>query len=490
MNASEATVRVNGIAAVVSNRSFLVKTVPLALGENTLELVAADASGNSTTLRSQVVRQPPPTRRIAPVSGGGQAAEAGSLLSEPLVAQVVDATGSGIPDVPVVFSVESSDGAVQSIDGGVAHRRALVRTDANGRAAVRHQLGTRVGVGNQTVVARAAGIAGRAEFASSSSPGAPALIVVDANGVQVGIAGRELPRPLVATVVDAHGNRLANVAVRFRVALGDGHFGDNRTELVLETDSDGRAITPFVLGTAQGVANHVVEATIDQLAGSPVAGFTASALPGGDPGATSISGVVLDNTDLPIRGVTARIRGTTLTAETNDQGQFRIVGAPVGDVDLIIDGSTAQRPGAWPDLEFDLVTIPGQDNTVNLPIRLLPLNLGNGLYVSETQGGTVTLPEIPGFALEIAPGSVTFPGGGRSGVVSVTLVHADKVPMTPNFGQAPRLIVTIQPAGALFDPPAPLTLPNVEAFAPGTVTEMYSFDHDLGFCVDRARDRL
>jgi hypothetical protein len=50
----------------------------------------------------------------------------------------------------------------------------------------------------------------------------------------------------------------------------------------------------------------------------------------------------------------------------------------------------------------------------------------------------------------------------------------------PNFGQQPLLIVTIQPAGARFDPPARLTLPNVEGLKPGEVTEMYSFDHDLG----------
>ncbi len=75
---------------------------------------------------------------------------------------------------------------------------------------------------------------------------------------------------------------------------------------------------------------------------------------------------------------------------------------------------------------------------------------------------------------------MTFPGGGKSGVVSVTVVHDDKVPMVPSFGQQPRLIVTIQPAGARFEPPARLTLPNVEGFAPGQVAEMYSFDHDLG----------
>src|SRR3954464_8115159 len=118
-----------------------------------------------------------------------------------------------------------------------------------------------------------------------------------------------------------------------------------------------------------------------------------------------------------------------------------------------------------------------------MPIYLLPLDQHNGLLVDETRGGMLTLPEVPGFALEIAPGSVTFPGGSRSGVVSVTAVHNDRVPMVPNFGQQPRLIVTIQPAGARFRPPARLTLPNVEGLTPGAVTELYSFDHDLGHFV-------
>ena len=48
---------------------------------------------------------------------------------------------------------------------------------------------------------------------------------------------------------------------------------------------------------------------------------------------------------------------------------------------------------------------------------------------------------------------------------------------------AARFIVTIQPAGARFEPPAGLTLPNLESLAPGEVTELYSFDHDLGHFV-------
>ena len=115
-----------------------------------------------------------------------------------------------------------------------------------------------------------------------------------------------------------------------------------------------------------------------------------------------------------------------------------------------------------------------------MPIYLLPLDVPNGLFVDETTGGVLTLPGVPGFSLTIDAGSATFPDGSKSGIVSVTLVHVDKIPMVPNFGQQPRFVVTIQPDGVLFDPPAPITIPNVDGLVPGEVTEMYSFDHDLG----------
>lgn len=480
VNSSDVTVTVNGVTAEVENRAFLAEGVPLALGENLLEVVATDAPGNTRTTTLTITREEPSGQRIELVSGSGQSAVIGSTLPQPLVARVVDAAGIPVPGVPVVFSVEGGNGSLQPAGGGETMRKVAIDTDGAGEAAVELTLGTRVGVATQVVVARAVGYQGRAEFLASALPGEPELIVADANGLQVGVPGRLLPRPLVAAVVDTGSNRLAQVPVRFRVVKGGGSFEDGLSEIVVETDADGRAIVPFTLGPEEGTANNAAEAMIDGLAGSPVAGFVASGRAAGDPAQTSISGVVLDNTNLPVPGVTARVRGTSLTAVADTEGYFRIPGAPVGDVDLIIDGSTATRPGSWPDLEYDLVTIPGRDNTVGGPIYLLPLDLENGLLVTETEGGTLTLPDIPGFALEIPAGSVTFPGGGKSGLVSVTVVHSDRVPMTPNFGLQPRLIVTIQPAGALFDPPARLTTPNVDCLDPGQVTEIYSFDHDVG----------
>src|SRR5262249_41799278 len=212
--------------------------------------------------------------------------------------------------------------------------------------------------------------------------------------------------------------------------------------------------------------------------------FTASRRAPGDAANPTISGVVLDNSNIPIPGVTIRAVLTNVlnsnssviqsvaAVQTNAQGQFTISQAPVGFVKLLVDGSTAQRPGAFPSLDYDLVTVAGQANTLSGPIFLLPLNPNNQLCVTATTGGgTLTIPQSPRFSLPFGPGQVPFPGGSKTGCVSVTVVHGDKVPMTPGFGQQPRFIVTIQPAGAVFNPPAAITLPNVDGLRPRAVTE-------------------
>jgi Glucodextranase, domain B/Bacterial Ig-like domain len=478
VNAGDVAVSVNGLPATVANRSFIVPGVPLQPGDNVLTALAVDASGNQGQASITVRQAAPAGARVAAAAGSGQTAVIRTPLPQPLVAALLDATGHPVPGKPVLFRVRGGDGTV---DGG--GRDVAVTSDANGQARTHFTLGSRAGAGNQVVEASAPGFGTPAVFLASALPGPPALIVVDSGDQQLGVAGQALPRPLAAAVVDAGANRLPGIAATLRVVKGSGHFANGQQTLGLTTDSDGRLIAALTTDPAEGVAGNVVEARIDALPGGPVASFVASTWAAGDPGQTAVSGVVLDNSNLPVAGVTLRIRDTALTAVTDTEGLFVIAPAPVGTLKLIVDGSTAQRPGAWPDLEFDLTTVPGRNNTLRMPIYLLPLDLATGIPVDETHGGTLTLAQLPGFALDIQAGSVTFPGGGRSGLVSVTVVHSDKVPMVPNFGQQPRLIVTIQPAGARFDPPARLTMPNVEGLAPGQVTEFYSFDHDLGHFV-------
>lgn len=475
VNAMDAVVTVNGRRASVANRSFLLEGVPLVLGRNTLAVVATDASGNTSETQLTVFRAEPVGPRLAVVAGDRQQGVIRQALGQPLVVELRDSQGSPIVGEAVVFRVLGGDGTL------TGRRRALDLTDATGRASTSFTLGGRAGAGNQRVEAFAPGPGSAVLFTFDTLPGAPEKLLVDSGDQQVGVAGQVLPRPLVAVVTDAAFNRLEGVALRWTVVKGAGHFRGGAQELLTISDSDGRAIAPFILDVDEGIAANVVEARLEGMDPSPVAFFVATGRASGPPAAlTAVSGVVLDNSNLPVSGATLRIVDTLLVTQSNSEGAFRFPSVPSGSLRLIADGSTVERTGAWPTLELDVVPVPGRDNALTMPVYLLPLSLADGLFVDETHGGTVELPGVPGFALEVRPGSVLFPSGSRSGVVSATLVHNDKIPMVPSFGQQPRLIVTIQPAGARFDPPARLILPNVEGLRPGEVTEFYSFDHDLG----------
>jgi hypothetical protein len=390
----------------------------------------------------------------------------------------------------VIFKVAQNDGMV--VAGGAPGSSVLATTDAQGHASAIWTLGHRAGAGGNSVEAYTVGFEGVAIFTASGTQGAAGKIVVDAGNDQIGLIAQPLPKPLIAVVVDAGNNRLGGVPVVFNVLEGGGSFdGQSSTQVV--TDSDGRAEATLTLGTQEGNANNFVQANFDGNQ-SFAASFSASGRAPGNPADTLISGVVLDNSNAPIPGVTVRALLTNVlhsnlgaaqtapSAVTDAQGQFSIAAAPVGFVKLLVDGTTAQ--GNYPSLEYDMVTVSGQNNTVGQPVYLVTLNADNQLCVDPSDpskpGGTLTIPEAPGFSLTFAAGQVTFPGGSQAGCVSVTVVNGDKVPMVPGFGQQPRFIVTIQPSGAVFNPPAAITLPNVDGLAPREVTEMYSFDHDIG----------
>lgn len=475
INAGQVEVTVNGVAATVANRAFTVAGVSLAEGPNTLTIAATDQAGNTTTTPHVVTRVSATQPRLMVVSGDGQTAAIGALLPQPVKVRVVDAAGAPIAGRDVTFAVVQNDGVVAA--GSDPQREVTVATDALGESSVRWTLGHRAGAGNQRLRVSAAGVNATAEVHASGLTGTPALVVVDMGNNQFGVTGEVLPRPLVAVVVDTGGNRLADVPVTFSVAGGDGSF-DGAPSIVVQTDSDGRATALPRLGPISGPDVNVFHAAAG---GTPnPAMFVATGRPAGPVEETRISGVVLDNSNEPVPGVTLRIDETTLSTIADAQGQFTIPRAPVGYVKLIADGSTAQRAGTWPTLEFVMYTNAGQNNTIGMPIYLLPIEVTRGIQVDETRGGTLTMAELPGFSLKVAPGSALFPNGSRAGTISATLVHADKMPMVPGFGQQPRFIVTLQPPGVHFDPPAPLTLPNLDARLPGEITEMYSFDHDLG----------
>jgi hypothetical protein len=214
------------------------------------------------------------------------------------------------------------------------------------------------------------GFVGEAVFCASATNTPPTQIKTVAGEMQRGVINQPLAEPFVAIVLDEGGNPVAGVPVSFVVVRGDGSFGGQPT-FAAPTDTDGRVTAVLTLGPAPGINNNIVRARFDGLTGLAAA-FVASGALAGPAEDTTISGVVLDNANVPIEGVTVTVRNTELRAVTNAQGQFLLLGAPVGALHLHVQGSTTTRPGEWPDLEFEINTIAGQDNTIGMPIYMLP----------------------------------------------------------------------------------------------------------------------
>ncbi|MDD5434454.1 MAG: carboxypeptidase regulatory-like domain-containing protein [Nitrospira sp.] len=481
VNESQGRVLVNGTEADVSNRNFLAE-IPLSSGANTITAVGSDQWGNTASTSITVNFDTTPRRMVNLVSGNNQSGMVSSTLPNPLVVSLVDETGAPIENKKVIFSIIENNGTLFSgLSGG---RSIAVDTAHDGSAQAFITLGTWAGSGNNRVEVTATGVDGSVIFNESGVSRPPAAIYVAQGNQQRGAVNQPLPQPLVAFVTDEGHNPLRNVPVIFSAVAGGGHFSNGLNTLTVNSDSDGRATTAFTLGPDAGNDSNVIEATFDGNT-LPPAGFTATSLIPGDAGSTRISGVVLDNSNNPIPHVTMRVEGTIREALTDNTGQFVINNVPVGPVHLIADGSTAGIPDIleYPTLMYELTTVSGADNSVGMPIYLVPLDLENAKLVGGDQDVTYTIPSVPGFSFTIKANSVTFPDGRKQGLISVTQVHGDKVPMVPQIGQQPKFIVTIQPPGTVFDPPAPITIPNVDGLAPGEKTNMYSFDHDLGVFV-------
>lgn len=476
VNAAQVSVTINGVKADVANRSFMADGVLLVPGQNIITAVAKDRAGNIGQSSVTVTLQDTSTQqRILMVSGNGQSGVAGTTLAQPLIVQLVNSVGQPLPNLPVTFAVNKSDGALSAFPQ--QGRQLTLQTDANGQASLNFQLGTRAGNGNNQVLVTAPGFVGEVMFCSSATVGPPAQIHDISGGTQKGVIGQALPEAFVVGVFDAGGNPVSGVPVTFKVEQGGGTLDGAAATVTRATDPDGHVATVLALAQEEGINNNVVSAAFDQVA--QPATLIASGLSPAGTAQTRVTGVVLDNANQPIPSVTASIQGTNFSALTDVNGQFTIQNAPVGSIVLFIDGATSTRPETFPFLEFPLVTIAGQNNNVGGPIYLPLLDVDNSKVVGGDEDVVLTMKGAPGVAYTVFAHSATFPDGSKVGRLTLSQVHGDKVPMAPPNGTSPGLVGTLQPARVKFDPPIRIQVPNSSALPSGQTVEVFSFDHDL-----------
>jgi hypothetical protein len=448
VNDQEAQVTVNGVRATVSNRSFEARNIPVEIGSNTIRVEARDRVGNPASATVTVIRKVATLLKMAVVSGNHQSAPVGNVLPQPLSVKLTDDFDQPLANRSVFFRVALNNGLLGSTNSTAASTAVEVKTDASGTARAFWKLGERSGAGNNRAEAYTTGLTAPAVFTASGLNGSPARIIVDSGLNQSGAVNDRLPLPFVAVVTDANHNRLGGVPVRLTVRNGGGKI-DGLTETVFTSDGDGRVAAVLELGPNEGPENNEVVANFDGNTSSPAI-FTASGRIPKLAADTRVTGTVFDNANQPIVGVTMKLfqiqQGTVTnlpvqvgaSVQTNAQGFFDMTAAPVGVFKLMADGTTVTGAKKYPTLEFDITVVSGNNNTIGMPIYLPALDTVNQLCVDEATGGTLTLPDQPGFSLTVAAGSATFPGGSKKGCLSVTPVNIDKVPMTPGFGLARR----------------------------------------------------
>ena len=228
-----------------------------AAGSNTLTATAAGLAGSPAVFTATGTSTTGAPASIAKVDGDNQTAIVGTVTTDSLVVQVLDANGNGVPGIAVSWVVLSGGGALSSAAG---------TTDATGLASDAWTLG--VVAGPNTARATAAGF--NATFSASGVAGPAVSLSKQSGDNQTAEVNTVVPVDPTVLVVDAQGNPVGGVMVSFTVIAGNGTIAlPSAATNALGIATGGN----WTLGPVAG--SHSLRASAPGLTGSPAL-FTAT----------------------------------------------------------------------------------------------------------------------------------------------------------------------------------------------------------------------
>ena len=142
----------------------------------------------------------------------------------------------------------------------------------------------------------------------------------------------------------------------------------------------------------------------------------------------------------------------------------------------------------YPSIAEKLPLLLGHDvyanvkNVIDRPIFLPPIDISNAQTINPAITQTVTSAAIPGSSVRVAANTL-FDQENKpyTGKLSITTVPTELTPAALPDNLRPDLVVTIQPGEMNFRTPAPLSLPNIAGYAPGTKMDLWSINPQTGF---------
>lgn len=207
------------------------------------------------------------------------------------------------------------------------------------------------------------------------------------------------------------------------------------------------------------------------------------------PGTNLLSGRVLDandsaatGTETPVVGATISLLGTTFTTTTDINGNFSLVGITIGMPILDIDSSNANLAPDGSTYASFREEIPIEDgvNNVTRPFFLPRIDSSSLTTVNPALTTVVTNSNI-NVSITLPPNSAkNADGTDFIGQISISEVPRGFAPAELPEEIDPGLLVTIQPVGITFDPPAQLEFPNIDLLTPNTEADLWSLDPATG----------
>ena len=203
---------------------------------------------------------------------------------------------------------------------------------------------------------------------------------------------------------------------------------------------------------------------------------------------TRVSGIIENTDQEPLAGVVVELNGIETTTDAN--GHFTLDN--LGELDGINDAILVRGEGIQGDEVYPFIAeklhlvlsqgvFSGVNNVIERPIYLPSIDVASGQTVDPTEDTVVTTDAIPGAAVTVKAGSLSDQEGNAfTGILSITAVPNDLTPAALPPHLTPDLVVTIQPGEMIFETPAPLALPNLAGYDPGTVMDLWSINPVTG----------